>query len=209
MPFQEQYVFIHDAILEACLCGDTTIPANQLRSVYYDMNRLDPQTNSSPIKEEFRSYKQPSAFIVTQHPLPNTVKDFWRLVLDYHCTSIVMLNDVDPAQEEEEEGEEEEEQEEEEEEAPWGCSPGLCHNTCGSKPPTLPPTLPPSPPLQPCFPGYLMRDTHEATGAASGDPQYWPENGVHRHGHIQVEFVSADLEEDIISRIFRIYNAAR
>ncbi|KAK7899411.1 hypothetical protein WMY93_020264 [Mugilogobius chulae] len=152
----EQYVFIHDAILEACLCGDTTIPASQLRSVYYDMNRLDPQTNSSPIKEEFRtlnmvtptlrvedcsiallprnheknrcmdvlppdrclpflitidgessnyinaalmdSYKQPSAFIVTQHPLPNTVKDFWRLVLDYHCTSIVMLNDVDPAQ---------------------------------------------------------------------------------------------------------------
>lgn len=40
-------------------------------------------------------------------------------------------------------------------------------------------------------------------------PQYWPENGVHRHGPIQVEFVSADLEEDIISRIFRIYNAAR
>ncbi|XP_068003869.1 receptor-type tyrosine-protein phosphatase mu-like [Melanerpes formicivorus] len=195
---EEQYVFIHDAILEACLCGDTSIPASQVRSVYYEMNKLDPQTNSSQIKEEFRtlnmvtptlrvedcsiallprnheknrcmdvlppdrclpflitidgessnyinaalmdSYKQPSAFIVTQHPLPNTVKDFWRLVLDYHCTSIVMLNDVDPAQ--------------------------LC-------------------------------------------PQYWPENGVHRHGPIQVEFVSADLEEDIISRIFRIYNAAR
>uniref|UniRef100_A0A8C6UHD6 protein-tyrosine-phosphatase n=1 Tax=Neogobius melanostomus TaxID=47308 RepID=A0A8C6UHD6_9GOBI len=195
---EEQYVFIHDAILEACLCGDTTIPASQLRSVYYDMNRLDPQTNSSPIKEEFRtlnmvtptlrvedcsiallprnheknrcmdvlppdrclpflitidgessnyinaalmdSYKQPSASSYPAPPLPNTVKDFWRLVLDYHCTSIVMLNDVDPAQ--------------------------LC-------------------------------------------PQYWPENGVHRHGPIQVEFVSADLEEDIISRIFRIYNAAR
>ncbi|XP_028618068.1 receptor-type tyrosine-protein phosphatase mu [Grammomys surdaster] len=195
---EEQYVFIHDAILEACLCGDTSIPASQVRSLYYDMNKLDPQTNSSQIKEEFRtlnmvtptlrvedcsiallprnheknrcmdilppdrclpflitidgessnyinaalmdSYKQPSAFIVTQHPLPNTVKDFWRLVLDYHCTSVVMLNDVDPAQ--------------------------LC-------------------------------------------PQYWPENGVHRHGPIQVEFVSADLEEDIISRIFRIYNASR
>uniref|UniRef100_A0A670ZNM9 protein-tyrosine-phosphatase n=1 Tax=Pseudonaja textilis TaxID=8673 RepID=A0A670ZNM9_PSETE len=195
---EEQYVFIHDAILEACLCGDTSVLASQVRSVYYEMNKLDPQTNSSQIKEEFRtlnmvtptlrvedcsiallprnheknrcmdvlppdrclpflitidgessnyinaalmdSYKQPSAFIVTQHPLPNTVKDFWRLVLDYHCTSIVMLNDVDPAQ--------------------------LC-------------------------------------------PQYWPENGVHRHGPIQVEFVSADLEEDIISRIFRIYNASR
>lgn len=32
---------------------------------------------------------------------------------------------------------------------------------------------------------------------------------MHRHGPIQVEFVSADLEEDIISRIFRIYNASR
>uniref|UniRef100_A0A3Q3VQS2 protein-tyrosine-phosphatase n=1 Tax=Mola mola TaxID=94237 RepID=A0A3Q3VQS2_MOLML len=195
---EEQYVFIHDAILEACLCGDTAVPTSQLRSVYYEMNRLDTQTNSSQIKEEFRtlnmvtptlrvedcsiallprnheknrcmdvlppdrclpflitidgessnyvnaalmdSYKQPSAFIVTQHPLPNTVKDFWRLVLDYHCTSIVMLNDVDPAQ--------------------------LC-------------------------------------------PQYWPENGLHRLGSLQVEFVSADLEEDVISRIFRIYNTAR
>ncbi|XP_032875744.1 receptor-type tyrosine-protein phosphatase mu isoform X5 [Amblyraja radiata] len=195
---EEQYVFIHETILEACLCGDTAIPASQLRSAYYEMNKLEPQTNSSQIKEEYRtlnmvtptlrvedssiallprnheknrcmdvlppdrclpflitidgessnyinaalmdSYKQPSAFIVTQHPLPNTVKDFWRLVLDYHCTSIVMLNDVDPAQ--------------------------LC-------------------------------------------PQYWPENGVHRHGPLQVEFVSADLEEDIISRIFRIYNASR
>ena len=53
-PHQEQYVFIHDAILEACLCGDTAVPANQLRSVYYEMNRLDPQTNSSQMKEEFR-----------------------------------------------------------------------------------------------------------------------------------------------------------
>lgn len=52
----------------------------------------------SPPTVVLQSYKQPSAFIVTQHPLPNTVKDFWRLVLDYHCTSIVMLNDVDPAQ---------------------------------------------------------------------------------------------------------------
>lgn len=51
---QEQYVFIHDAILEACLCGDTSVPASQVRSLYYDMNKLDPQTNSSQIKEEFR-----------------------------------------------------------------------------------------------------------------------------------------------------------
>ncbi len=45
-----------------------------------------------------QSYRQPAAFIVTQHPLPNTVKDFWRLVYDYGCTSIVMLNEIDLAQ---------------------------------------------------------------------------------------------------------------
>lgn len=45
-----------------------------------------------------QSYRQPAAFIVTQHPLPNTVKDFWRLVYDYGCTSLVMLNEIDLAQ---------------------------------------------------------------------------------------------------------------
>jgi receptor-type tyrosine-protein phosphatase mu len=59
LPLQEQYVFIHDAILEACLCGDTSIPASQVRSLYYDMNKLDPQTNSSQIKEEFRVIGEP------------------------------------------------------------------------------------------------------------------------------------------------------
>lgn len=45
-----------------------------------------------------QSYRQPAAFIVTQHPLPSTVKDFWRLVYDYGCTSLVMLNEIDLAQ---------------------------------------------------------------------------------------------------------------
>lgn len=74
---------------------DLPFPASSCSSSYYTSN------HDSFTQHNFfvlQSYKQPSAFIVTQHPLPNTVKDFWRLVLDYHCTSIVMLNDVDPAQ---------------------------------------------------------------------------------------------------------------
>ena len=46
----------------------------------------------------FQSHKQPAAFVVTQHPLPNTVADFWRLVFDYNCSSVVMLNELDTAQ---------------------------------------------------------------------------------------------------------------
>ena len=45
-----------------------------------------------------QSYHQPSAFIVTQHPLPNTVKDFWRLVFDYCCSSVIMLNELSPVE---------------------------------------------------------------------------------------------------------------
>ncbi|XP_022448083.1 receptor-type tyrosine-protein phosphatase T isoform X1 [Delphinapterus leucas] len=195
---EEQYVFVHDAILEACLCGNTAIPVCEFRSLYYNISRLDPQTNSSQIKDEFQtlnivtprvrpedcsigllprnhdknrsmdvlpldrclpflisvdgessnyinaalmdSHKQPAAFVVTQHPLPNTVADFWRLVFDYNCSSVVMLNELDTAQ--------------------------LCM-------------------------------------------QYWPEKTSGCYGPIQVEFVSADIDEDIIHRIFRICNMAR
>ncbi|KAF2988127.1 hypothetical protein EK904_007084, partial [Melospiza melodia maxima] len=51
---EEQYVFVHDAILEACLCGNTAIPVCEFRSIYYNISRLDPQTNSSQIKDEFQ-----------------------------------------------------------------------------------------------------------------------------------------------------------
>ncbi|KAG5855891.1 hypothetical protein ANANG_G00001760 [Anguilla anguilla] len=195
---EEQYVFIHDAILEACLCGETAIPACEFKAAYYDMIRIDSQSNSSHLKDEFQtltsvtpqpqpedcsiallprnqdrnrfmdalppdrclpflitvdgessnyinaalldSYRQPAAFIVTQHPLPNTVKDFWRLVYDYGCTSLVMLNEIDLAQ---------------------GC------------------------------------------------PQYWPEEGMIRYGAIQVECMSCSMDCDAISRLFRICNLTR
>lgn len=45
-----------------------------------------------------QSHKQPAAFIVTQHPLPNTMGDFWRLAFDYNCSSIVMINEMDATQ---------------------------------------------------------------------------------------------------------------
>ncbi|XP_052327016.1 receptor-type tyrosine-protein phosphatase kappa-like isoform X12 [Oncorhynchus keta] len=195
---EEQYIFIHDAILEACLCGETAIPACEYKAAYYDMIRIDSQSNSSHLKDEFQtlnsvtpqpqpedcsiallprnheknrfmdmlppdrclpflitidgessnyvnaalmdSYRQPAAFIVTQHPLPNTVKDFWRLVYDYGCTSLVMLNEIDLAQ---------------------GC------------------------------------------------PQYWPEEGTLRYGPVQVECMSCSMDCDVISRLFRICNLTR
>uniref|UniRef100_A0A8C2DZX4 Receptor-type tyrosine-protein phosphatase kappa n=1 Tax=Cyprinus carpio TaxID=7962 RepID=A0A8C2DZX4_CYPCA len=185
---EEQYIFIHDAILEACLCGETAIPMCEFKAAYYDMIRIDSQSNSCHLKDEFQtlnsvtpqpqpedcsiallprnhdknrfmdnlppdrclpflitidgessnyinaalmdSYRQPAAFIVTQHPLPNTVKDFWRLVYDYGCTSI-------------------------------GC------------------------------------------------PQSWPAEGMLRYGPVQVDCISCSMDCDVISRLFRICNLTR
>lgn len=52
--FQEQYVFIHDAILEACLCGETAILVNEFAVTYKEMLRVDSQSNSSQLREEFQ-----------------------------------------------------------------------------------------------------------------------------------------------------------
>ncbi|XP_005852925.2 PREDICTED: receptor-type tyrosine-protein phosphatase U-like, partial [Myotis brandtii] len=51
---EEQYIFIHDAILEACLCGETTIPVSEFKATYKEMIRIDPQSNSSQLREEFQ-----------------------------------------------------------------------------------------------------------------------------------------------------------
>uniref|UniRef100_A0A8C5NG05 protein-tyrosine-phosphatase n=1 Tax=Gouania willdenowi TaxID=441366 RepID=A0A8C5NG05_GOUWI len=200
---EEQYIFIHDAILEACLCGETAIPVCEFKAAFYELIRIDSQTNSSHLKDEFQtlnsvtpqpqpedcsiallprnqdknrfmdglppdrclpflitidgessnyinaalmdSYRQPAAFIVTQHPLPNTVKDFWRLVYDYGCTSLVMLNEIDLAQ--------------------------VSHRL--------------------------------------GCPQYWPEEGMLRYGPVQVECMSCSMDCDVISRLFRVCNLTR
>ena len=35
-------------------------------------------------------------FIATQMPLPDTKVDFWRMIYDYKCKTVIMLNTIDP-----------------------------------------------------------------------------------------------------------------
>ncbi|XP_056413215.1 receptor-type tyrosine-protein phosphatase U isoform X2 [Hyla sarda] len=199
---QEQYVFIHDAILEACLCGDTAIPACDFRQTYKEMLQIDTQSNSTHLRDEFQtlnsvtaqlgveecsvallphnrdknrsmdvlppdrslplllsahgedtsnyinaaltdSYKRSSHVIVTVHPLQNTITDFWRLVYDYGCSSIVMLNQLNQSN------------------SAWPCL------------------------------------------------QYWPDNGISRYGPMEVQFVSGSVDEDVVTRLFRVQNITR
>uniref|UniRef100_A0A673LCH4 protein-tyrosine-phosphatase n=1 Tax=Sinocyclocheilus rhinocerous TaxID=307959 RepID=A0A673LCH4_9TELE len=119
---EEQYIFIHDAILEACLCGETAIPISEFALTYKDMLSVDSQTNTSQLREEFQVMERPtesagpslkSVPAISSGPPPDQMSisasegelsdedsaalppsDFWRLVFDYGCTSIVMLNQL-------------------------------------------------------------------------------------------------------------------
>uniref|UniRef100_A0A7N8YB56 protein-tyrosine-phosphatase n=1 Tax=Mastacembelus armatus TaxID=205130 RepID=A0A7N8YB56_9TELE len=198
---EEQYVFIHDAILEACLCGETAIPVNEFALTYKEMLKVDSQSNTSQLREEFQtlnsvtphldveecsislmprnreknrsmdvlppdrslaflvttegessnyinaaladSFLRPAAFVVTPHPLPGTTTDFWRLIYDYGCTSVVMLNQLNQSN------------------SAWPCL------------------------------------------------QYWPEPGLQQFGPMTVELLSRTADDDVIIRLFRVQNITR
>uniref|UniRef100_A0AAQ5YMB3 protein-tyrosine-phosphatase n=1 Tax=Amphiprion ocellaris TaxID=80972 RepID=A0AAQ5YMB3_AMPOC len=138
---EEQFVFIHDALVEAFLSGETEVMAAHLHRYVDELltpgpagrTRLDKQfkvsihcdysvalqdcncnknRNSSAIPGEsdtfissgaevftgqkiivlfLQGYRQSSEFIITQNPLPDTIKDFWMMIWDHNAQVIVSL----------------------------------------------------------------------------------------------------------------------
>ncbi|XP_010140105.1 PREDICTED: receptor-type tyrosine-protein phosphatase epsilon-like, partial [Buceros rhinoceros silvestris] len=87
------------------------LPANMKKArviqiIPYDFNRVilsmkRGQEFTDYINASFiDGYRQKDYFIATQGPLPHTVEDFWRMVWEWKCHTIVMLTEVQEREQE-------------------------------------------------------------------------------------------------------------
>ena len=51
---EDQYIFIHDAVLEAVICGNTEVHARNLQAHVQSLISPDPGDNVTPMEMEFR-----------------------------------------------------------------------------------------------------------------------------------------------------------
>jgi protein tyrosine phosphatase len=68
------------------------LPADRHRP--YLMTRVD-GTNDYINAVYLDGFKKRNAYIISQMPMPHTVIDFWRMVYEHECNSVIMLNQMD------------------------------------------------------------------------------------------------------------------
>ncbi|XP_046551936.1 uncharacterized protein LOC124261639 [Haliotis rubra] len=88
-----QYEFVHDVVLEALHSRGTLYTLPDFDKTF-GLGESFTTQQQLMLKKEFKSTLHLSSLIVTQTPLPDTVGDFWRLVYDNDCFTIVCLDDA-------------------------------------------------------------------------------------------------------------------
>ncbi|XP_043212409.1 tyrosine-protein phosphatase 99A-like isoform X1 [Amphibalanus amphitrite] len=150
---EDQYIFTHDALLEALEAGETDVRATRLTEYLQQLRCYEPGqfprytldrqyqlvTSYRPTEVDLApaltpcnqarnrcaqfvpvdrwrvhlsprpgiegsdyinatpliGYEKLSEFIITQHPLPHTVDDFWRMVWEHNVQTVVVLSPID------------------------------------------------------------------------------------------------------------------
>ncbi|XP_017142303.1 tyrosine-protein phosphatase 99A isoform X3 [Drosophila miranda] len=139
---EEQYIFLHDALVEAIASGETNLASDQVEELrnctpyleqqYKNIIQFQPkdihiasamkQVNSIknrgaifPIEGSrvhltpkpgedgsdyinaswLHGFRRLRDFIVTQHPMAHTIKDFWQMVWDHNAQTVVLLSSLD------------------------------------------------------------------------------------------------------------------
>uniref|UniRef100_A0A673G0D5 protein-tyrosine-phosphatase n=1 Tax=Sinocyclocheilus rhinocerous TaxID=307959 RepID=A0A673G0D5_9TELE len=122
---EEQYIFIHDALVEAIRSKATLVSSSHIHTYVSDLLTPGP-TGKTRLEKQFKLVSQSCAkqsdytvalkecsasknrtsclmpgecFIVTQNPLPNTIQDFWRMIWDHNAQIIVSLPDTQSSRE--------------------------------------------------------------------------------------------------------------
>jgi hypothetical protein len=54
----DQYVFIHDAVLESVTCGETEIPADKYELIVRRLKEIDPTSNTTGLETQFHLLHQ-------------------------------------------------------------------------------------------------------------------------------------------------------
>nr|XP_022315010.1 uncharacterized protein LOC111119286 isoform X2 [Crassostrea virginica] len=145
----EQYIFLHDALVEALTEGNRTVTVAEFPEYYSKLKQQSPSSKNTGLWDQFQlinrlspaldekcfqtarlvenkcknrydnilpsdnyriflsssdtdyinaiqipGFKNRNTFALTQMPLPNTVLDFWSLVLEQDVSTIVMMNSI-------------------------------------------------------------------------------------------------------------------
>lgn len=145
---EDQYMFIHDAVLEAIISANTEVPVSRLPDYIGKLQQTYPNDNATGLELEFKrlstikysgqkfisanlpvnkhknrlmnilpyestrvclepivgvegsdyinasfcdGYRQRNAYIATQSPMPETVEDMWRMLMEHNSGIVVML----------------------------------------------------------------------------------------------------------------------